>query len=151
MHSDIYYHCWPVHLLMDQADDITIHWNLYLLVLHLKDRKLILWNTGWQPLCSGYDGLLNQVGGRMCHSWSETLAKVLVDYVTCRHGVPKELLSDRGANLLSNLMIDICKLTGMKKINTTAYHPQTDGFVENFNCMLRAILATQQNLRHGLG
>ena len=72
---------------------------------------------------------------------SETLARVLVDYVICRHGVPKELLSDRGANLLSNLMLEICKLTGMKKINTTAYHPQTDGLVENFNRTLQAMLA----------
>jgi len=72
---------------------------------------------------------------------SETLAKALVDNVICRHGVPKELLSDRGANLLSNLMLDICTLTGMKKINTTAYHPQTDGLVENFNRTLRTMLA----------
>ena len=72
---------------------------------------------------------------------SVTLAKVLVDYVICCHGVPNVLLSDRGANLLSNLMLDICKLTGMKKINTTAHHPQTDGLVENFNRTLRAMLA----------
>ena len=72
---------------------------------------------------------------------SETLARALVDYVICRHGVPKELLSDRGANLLSSLMLELCKLTGMKKINTTAYHPQTDGLVENFNRTLQAMLA----------
>ena len=29
----------------------------------------------------------------------------------------------------------------MKKINTTAYHPQTDGLVENFNHTLRAMIA----------
>ena len=72
---------------------------------------------------------------------SETLARVLVDYVICRHSVPKELLSDRGANLLSGLMLEVCNLTGMKKINTMAYHPQTDGLVENFNRTLQAMLA----------
>ena len=58
---------------------------------------------------------------------SETIARLLVENVICRHGIPKELLSDRGPNLLSNLMLDICDIMGMKKVNTTAYHPQTDG------------------------
>ena len=30
---------------------------------------------------------------------------------------------------------------GIKKVNTTAYHPQTDGLVENFNKTLRAMTA----------
>ncbi len=47
------------------------------------------------------------------------------------------LLSDWGSNLLSGL----CKLTGMKKVNSTANHPQTDGLVENMNKTLRAMLA----------
>ena len=59
----------------------------------------------------------------------------------CRHGVPKELLSDRGSNLLSGLMQDVCRLTGMKRVNSTASHPQTDGLVENMNKTLRAMLA----------
>ena len=32
-------------------------------------------------------------------------------------------------------------MTGMAKVNTTAYHPQTDGLVENFNRTLRSMLA----------
>ena len=77
----------------------------------------------------------------MLNQSSETIAKLLIDHVICRHGVPNQLLSDRGTNLLSDLIMDICHLTGMKKINTTAYHPQTDGLVENFNRTLRAMLA----------
>ena len=72
---------------------------------------------------------------------SETIARLLIDHVVCRHGVPRELLSDRGANLLSDLMQEVCALTGMKKVNTTASHPQTDGLVENFNRTLRAMIA----------
>ena len=45
-------------------------------------------------------------------------------------GVPECLLSDRGTNLLSNLMMELCKILGIKKLNTTAYHPQCDGAVE---------------------
>lgn len=72
---------------------------------------------------------------------SETIAQLLVDHVVCRHGVPGQLLSDRGPNLLSNLLLDVCDLLGMKKINTTAYHPQTDGLVERMNKTLRSMLA----------
>ena len=72
---------------------------------------------------------------------SETIARLLVERVICQHGAPKELLSDRGPNLLSSLILDICNLMGMKKTNTTAYHPQTDGLVENFNRTLRAMIA----------
>ena len=40
------------------------------------------------------------------------------------YGVPEALLLDRGANLLSNQMLDVCKSLGIRKLNTTAYHPQ---------------------------
>ena len=45
-------------------------------------------------------------------------------------GVPEALLSDRGTNLLSRLMRDVSELLGMEKLNTTAYHPQSNGLVE---------------------
>lgn len=74
---------------------------------------------------------------------SESIARLLCDNIVCRHGVPKQLLSDRGANLLSDLMKEVCLLTGMEKVNTTASHPQTDGLTENFNKTLRSMLAKQ--------
>ena len=47
---------------------------------------------------------------------SETIARLLIDNVVCRHGAPTQLLSDRGANLLSGLMQDVCDLLGVKKV-----------------------------------
>ena len=64
---------------------------------------------------------------------SETIARLLVDCVVYRHGVPSQLLSERGPNLLSDLIQGVCSLLGMRKVNTIAYHPQCDGLVENFN------------------
>ncbi len=55
-------------------------------------------------------------------------------------GVPEALLSDRGTNLLSHLMQDVCRILGVKKLNTTAYRPQCDGMVERFNRTLKTIL-----------
>ena len=57
------------------------------------------------------------------------------------HSVPAELLSVHGANLLSSLVVDFCRLLGMKKVNTTTSHPQTDGLVENVNRTIRAMIA----------
>ena len=58
---------------------------------------------------------------------SQRIAEILVDKIIPVFGVPDALLSDRGANLLSHLMVDLCKLLSLKKLNTTSYHPQCNG------------------------
>ena len=58
--------------------------------------------------------------------------------VVCRHGA---LLSDRGANFLSELVAEVCKLFDVKKMNTSGYHPQTNGLCERFNSTLIQMLA----------
>ena len=55
------------------------------------------------------------------------IAQLLVDKVLPMFGVPEALLSDRGTNMLANVVKDICQLLGIAKLNTTAYHPQCDG------------------------
>ena len=70
-----------------------------------------------------------------------TIAKLFVEQIICHHGVPAQLLSDHGAVFLSHLFTEICKLLGVEKLNTTAYHPQTDGLVERFNRTLTDMLA----------
>ena len=67
---------------------------------------------------------------------AQTIARLLVENIVCRHGVPQELLSDRGSNFLSDLILEICSILGVQKVNTSGYHPQTDGLVEKFNSTL---------------
>lgn len=64
---------------------------------------------------------------------AETIAKILINEIICRHGAPKVLLSDQGANFLSKVVEEVCRFFEIKKINTTAYHPQTNGLTERFN------------------
>ena len=59
----------------------------------------------------------------------------------CRHGIPEELLSDRGANFLSDLILEMCSLLGIRKVNTSGYHPQTDGLVEKFNSTITSMIS----------
>ena len=70
-----------------------------------------------------------------------TIANLLVREIVARHGVPSELLSDRGQAFLSGLLKEVQQVLGFKKVNTTAYHPQTDGLVERFNRTLISMLA----------
>ena len=64
-----------------------------------------------------------------------TIARLLVEEIVSRHGVPSEVLSDHGRAFLSRLMKEV------EKANTTAYHSQTDGLVERYNRTLTAMLA----------
>ena len=43
---------------------------------------------------------------------AETIARLLVEHVVSRHGVPEQLLSDRGPNLLSEIVREVCSLLG---------------------------------------
>ena len=52
-----------------------------------------------------------------------------------------EILSDRVKAFLSDLFKEAERLLGFHKVNTTAYHPQTDGLVKRFNRTLIAMLA----------
>lgn len=71
---------------------------------------------------------------------TDRIVKLLVEEIVPLFGVPEALLSDRGTNLLSHLMKDVCSLLGIEKLNTTAYHPQCDSLTERFNCTLKTML-----------
>ena len=47
-----------------------------------------------------------------------------------------KLLSDRGANLTSALVEELCATLGIQKCRTTSYHTQCNGQVECFHQML---------------
>ena len=61
--------------------------------------------------------------------------------IFCRHGAPELLLSDRGANFLSDLFTEVCKLLNISNVNTSGFHPQTDGLVEKMNSTVIAMLS----------
>ena len=65
--------------------------------------------------------------------------------------MPSEVLSNRGRAFLSSLMKEVQQLLGLRKTNTTAYHPQTDGLVERFNRTLTSMLAKTGGRRKILG
>ena len=68
------------------------------------------------------------------------IVQLLAEEIVPFFEVQEALLSDRGTNLLSHLVLDVCKLLGTKKLNTTSYHPQCGGMVERFNRTLKTML-----------
>ncbi len=41
-----------------------------------------------------------------------TIATLFVEHIICRHGIPEQLISDRGTNFLSELISGICESFG---------------------------------------
>ena len=72
---------------------------------------------------------------------ADVIAQLFVEELVSRHGAPRTLLSDRGKNFLSKHVQEIYDLFAVKKVNTTAYHPQTDGLTERFNHTLCNMLS----------
>ena len=70
---------------------------------------------------------------------AETVAKTFVENYICKFRTPLELVSDQGSNFMSETFTQICKLLKIKKINTTAYHPQAN-LVERSNRELKTYL-----------
>ena len=70
---------------------------------------------------------------------SQTVAETFVENYICKFGAPLELVTDNGANFVSTLMKDVCKILKIKKITTSAYHPQAN-LVERSNRELKMYL-----------
>ena len=67
---------------------------------------------------------------------AQTMTKALWDNFIVYYGVLEKILSDQGRNFESELIGDLCKLMGMKKLRTSLYHPQTNGQCDRFNSTL---------------
>ena len=61
------------------------------------------------------------------------------------HGLPTEIISDMGAKFSGEFWQSLCKMLGVKRRMSTAYHPQTDGQTERTNQLLEGYLRTFVN------
>ena len=77
-----------------------------------------------------------------------TVAKILVENVLCRFGIPQKIHSDQGRQFESNLFQEMCKILGIEKTRTTPYHSESDGMVERFNRTLAAMLSVYVSDNH---
>jgi hypothetical protein len=67
-------------------------------------------------------------------------AEVYLDQIVRLHGVPKTIISDRGAPFIARFWEQLQHALGTKLIRSSAYHPQTDGQTERVNQILEDML-----------
>ena len=70
------------------------------------------------------------------------VALIFLDNWVIPYGIPSYVLTDNGPQFTSKFFACLCAFLGSKLLNTTAYHPQTNGQAERFN---RTIVA---RMRH---
>lgn len=59
-----------------------------------------------------------------------TVERIFFDEIISRYRIPKILVTDKGSNFTSELFKRTCKFLKITKIETTAYHPQSNGALE---------------------
>ena len=71
---------------------------------------------------------------------AKTITKFLYQGYISIFGAPARLLSDRGASFTSSVIEEMCKILGMKKLQTMSYHPQTNGLVERLHQIIMQMI-----------
>ena len=73
----------------------------------------------------------------------KTVTKFLYGGYISIFGAPARLLSDRGTSFTSSIIQELCEILGVQQLQTTPYHPQTNGLVERSHqtimCMIRKL------------
>ena len=97
------------------------------------------------PLSNGFDSILVVVDrfSKMgvfikTHSTATALdlASLFIAIIFSKHGLPEDIVSDRGSLFVSSFWTLVCELLKIKSNLLTAYHPETDSQTEQVNQVL---------------
>lgn len=72
-----------------------------------------------------------------------SVARAFVNDFVLRYGVPKEIITDQGTEFMSSVFTEMCSLLKINKVNSTAYHHETLGALENNHKHLGSFLRIQ--------
>ena len=70
------------------------------------------------------------------------LANLFLHHVWKLHGLPNDIISDRGPQFASNFWRQLCSRLGISPRLSTAFHPETDGQTERANQTMEQYLRT---------
>ena len=74
-------------------------------------------------------------------------ARLFRDHVWRNHGLPVQVISDRGTQFVQGFTKDLNRLLGIEGRASTAFHPQTDGQTERVNQEIEQYLRTFMSFR----
>ena len=72
---------------------------------------------------------------------AEHTARLYVDNIYSRFGLPNKMISDRGPQFDSEFWKELCSALQIKHAMTTAWHPQTNGGTEHVNREIQLFLS----------
>ena len=75
------------------------------------------------------------------------VARLFRDNVWKHHGLPEQIISDRGSQFISKFTKELNRLLGIQGTPSTAFHPQTDGQTERVNQEIEQYLRMFVNQR----
>ena len=73
---------------------------------------------------------------------AETIASAIFSEIITNHTTPKVIVTDNGGEFNNEVLSELCKIFGVKKVNVMAYHPQSNGVVERLNGKILSCLRT---------
>jgi hypothetical protein len=71
---------------------------------------------------------------------AQKYAELYIDRIVCLHGLPRTIVSDRGAQFIARFWEQLQEYLVTKLTRSSAYHPQTDGQTERVNQILEDML-----------
>ena len=109
------------------------------------------------PLSNGYDSILT-VTDHDCTKavilipcnktiTAEGVAKLYLEHVFKRVGLPSTFIHDRDTRFMSNFVVKMCQALNIKQNASTAFHPRTDGQSERTNQKLEQFLRFYANAK----
>ncbi|KAJ9514280.1 hypothetical protein QJQ45_012211 [Haematococcus lacustris] len=101
--------------------------------------KLPSGSHGYDAICVFVDRLSKMVHFVPCREdlKARRFAQLFIDHVYKLHGMPAELISDRGSLFTSVFWREVMRRCGSKPALSSSYHPQSDGQTER-KCMAAA-------------
>ncbi|KAJ9529314.1 hypothetical protein QJQ45_007998 [Haematococcus lacustris] len=104
--------------------------------------KLPSASHGYDAICVFVDRLSKMVHFVPCKESmnAKGFARLFVDNVFKLHGLPKDMVSDRGPHFHNTFWHHVQKLLGMRGSLSSSYHPQSDGQTERYNRVLEEML-----------
>ncbi|XP_044141603.1 uncharacterized protein LOC122931595, partial [Bufo gargarizans] len=64
---------------------------------------------------------------------AKTLAQAFIDHIVKLHGIPSDIVSDRGTQFVSRFWKAFCSRLGVRLSFSSAFHPQSNGQTERVN------------------